>query len=138
MDVPSQWIAGLTGGLLIGTASALLLLTSGRIAGISGILAALPGAAKGDVLWRLAFLCGLIIGPLLSGVVLPDRSMPLWLLLPGGFLVGYGTRLGSGCTSGHGVCGLARLSGRSLVAVITFMVTAMVVTFILRHVVGLP
>ena len=137
-----DWIYGLAGGLLIGAASAILLLGNGRIAGISGIiggvLARIPemrGRGEG-----LAFLAGLIGLPALYALtagapaITVTASAPL--LLTGGLLVGFGTRLGSGCTSGHGVCGLSRLSPRSLAATGVFMGVAAAVVFVLRHLIG--
>jgi len=125
------------GGTLIGLAVALLMLTTGRIAGISGIVDGLIGNAAGKG-WRAAFLAGLILAPLLArlvGFTLPTPRMPAsWVVIAGaGLLVGFGTRLGGGCTSGHGVCGMARLSPRSIVATLIFMGTAMVVVAIARH-----
>ena len=125
------------GGTLIGLAVALLMLTTGRIAGISGIVDGLIGNADGKG-WRAAFVAGLILAPLLArlvGFTLPMPRMPAsWVVIAGaGLLVGFGTRLGGGCTSGHGVCGMARLSPRSIVATLIFMGTAMVVVAIARH-----
>ena len=125
------------GGTLIGLAVALLMLTTGRIAGISGIVDGLIGNADGKG-WRAAFLAGLILAPLLArlvGFTLPTPRMPAsWVVIAGaGLLVGFGTRLGGGCISGHGVCGMARLSPRSIVATLIFMGTAMVVVAIARH-----
>ncbi len=123
----SSWLYALAGGALIGAASALLLLTHGRIAGISGITGSLLQRSTRDRDWRLAFLGGLLISGLIAARVAPSavgasvHSLPL--VIVAGLLVGFGTRLGSGCTSGHGVCGLSRLSARSLVAVATFMTT---------------
>ncbi|HSF93456.1 MAG TPA: YeeE/YedE family protein [Thermohalobaculum sp.] len=133
-----DWIYGLIGGLLIGTASAVLLLGNGRIAGISGILG---GVLTGRNLPEgAAFLAGLIGLPALYALTLgaPAIAVTGWLplLLAGGLLVGFGTRLGSGCTSGHGVCGMSRLSPRSLVATGTFMAVAAVTVFLTRHVLG--
>lgn len=137
-----DWMLGLLGGLLIGTASATLLLGNGRIAGISGILggvlADLPqmrGLAEG-----LAFLIGLIGLPALYALTLGAPAISVTtsapVLLVGGLLVGFGTRLGGGCTSGHGVCGLSRLAPRSLMATGMFMATAAAVVFALRHLIG--
>jgi len=128
------------GGTLIGLAVALLMLTTGRIAGISGIVDGLIGNADGKG-WRAAFLAGLILAPLLArlvGFTLPTPRMPAsWVVIAGaGLLVGFGTRLGGGCTSGHGVCGMARLSPRSIVATLIFMGTAIVVVAIARHGLG--
>ena len=125
---------------MFGLSAMLLLFANGRIAGISGITwAALqrqPGLA-----WRALFLAGLLIGPLLfhglSGVAAPAPSAaPAWLVVVAGLLVGLGTRVGSGCTSGHGVCGLGRLSLRSLAATLTFMATGIATVYVLRHVLG--
>ena len=134
-------LAGLAGGLLIGLASAGLWLATGRIAGISGILGGAPFAEPGERAWRVAFLLGLPAGTALALWLLPaarafeiTRS-PL-LLIAGGLLVGYGTQLGSGCTSGHGVCGVARGSARSIVATGTFMATGVATVFVLRHLLG--
>ena len=125
------------GGTLIGLAVALLMLTTGRIAGISGIVDGLIGNADGKG-WRAAFVAGLILAPLVArlvGFTLPMPQMPAsWAVIAGaGLLVGFGTRLGGGCTSGHAVCGMARLSPRSIVATLIFMGTAMVVVAIARH-----
>ena len=134
-------LTGALGGALIGLAAALLLALNGRIAGISGIGGGLLPPRAGDALWRVLFVLGLALGALLvrlySGAPLavPVESSTFTLVL-GGVLVGFGTRLGSGCTSGHGICGLARLSPRSLVAVLTFMASAMLTVFALRHALG--
>lgn len=131
-------LSGALGGALIGLAAALLLALHGRIAGISGIVGGLLPPRAGDALWRLLFVLGLMLGALLvrlcSGAPLavPVESSTFTLVL-GGLLVGLGTRLGSGCTSGHGICGLARLSPRSVVAVLTFMASAMLTVYALRH-----
>jgi uncharacterized membrane protein YedE/YeeE len=128
--------SALAGGLLIGLAASLLLWTNGRVAGISGIVAGLWGPAD-ERLWRAAFIAGLIAVGVIAAQVSParvafslDRSLPLLAL--GGLLVGVGTRVGGGCTSGHGVCGNARLSPRSLVATITFIATGMLTVVVLR------
>jgi uncharacterized membrane protein YedE/YeeE len=129
--------ASLAGGALIGGAAALLVLFNGRIAGISGVLGGLLRPARGDVGWRVAFLAGLIAAPVLVAVfarvpeVRIDASGALLVLA--GLLVGVGTRYGAGCTSGHGVCGLSRLSPRSLVATLTFMAAGFGTVFVLRH-----
>lgn len=131
----------LLGGVLIGTSAALLLLSIGRIAGISGIVFGLLPSGANDRSWRLAFVIGLLLGTLLAFSI-PDLSFelregfPLWALLAGGFLVGTGTRLGDGCTSGHGVCGLGRRSPRSLAATGTFLLVAIVTVFGMRHLLG--
>jgi hypothetical protein len=132
--------ASLAGGILIGLATALLLLANGRVAGISGILGGLLRPARGDVAWRVAFVAGLFLAPI---VWLTMRAMPPAqidhspaLLAAGGLLVGIGTRFGSGCTSGHGVCGIARLSPRSLLATACFVGAGFVTVFVVRHVLG--
>ncbi|WP_280554105.1 YeeE/YedE family protein [Halomonas sp. 25-S5] len=144
-------LQGLAGGILIGLSATWLMATLGRIAGISGIIGNLITARpRGDSAWRLAFVLGLISGPvvlmLLGGglgnvagspgevVGAPAGGVPLMLVA--GLLVGLGTGLGSGCTSGHGVCGLARLSMRSLVATLTFLGAAIITVFVVRHVIG--
>jgi uncharacterized protein len=134
-------VSAAIGGALIGLAATLLMLLTGRIAGISGILAGavLPGAeARG---WRIAFIAGLILAPLAAAVLgypLAPPQMPAsWaIVVTAGLLVGFGTRLAGGCTSGHGVCGIARLSARSLVATAIFMATAVAVVAVSRHVFG--
>jgi hypothetical protein len=134
-------ISALIGGAAIGIATAMLLFANGRIAGISGISGGLVFLPRGDSAWRVLFLAGLIGGALVHRVIFGwsegitfDASWPL--LVAGGLLVGLGTRLGGGCTSGHGVCGMARLSVRSIVAVVTFMLAAGVTLYIVRHVAG--
>ncbi|MBB2960613.1 YeeE/YedE family protein [Methylobacterium sp. R2-1] len=134
----TAFLAPLGGGALIGASAALLLLASGRIAGISGIAGGLLSPAGRDAVWRVAFLVGLLLGPVLYRLAVgswPEvRIEASWpLIAAAGLLVGYGTQLGSGCTSGHGVCGLARLSPRSIAAVVTFMATAIVTVFLVRH-----
>lgn len=132
------FLAPLAGGALIGTSAALLLMANGRIAGISGILGGLLAPRAHDWIWRAAFLLGLLAGPVLfraaAGHWPEVRIGASWpMLVAAGLLVGFGTRLGSGCTSGHGVCGLARLSRRSFAAVATFMATAIATVFLMRH-----
>lgn len=129
------------GGALIGLASIGLLLFNGRIAGISGIFSGVLGRISTDGLWKVAFVAGLLAGGLVLRLVFPQafdstlvRSLPA--VLAAGFLVGFGTRLGSGCTSGHGVCGLSRFSPRSLVAVLTFMAAGVAVVFVVSRVFG--
>lgn len=129
------------GGALIGLSAALLMLTTGRIAGISGIVGGLIGWDVPDRDWRIAFIVGLILAPLtgtLVGYAVAEPQMPAsWaVIVIAGLLVGFGTRLGGGCTSGHGICGVARLSPRSLVATAVFMAVAVVVVAITRHVLG--
>ena len=138
----TPWLA-LAGGALIGLSATVLWLGMGRIAGISGIAGSLFSfkAADGDRAWRLLFLLGIIGGALivhlLTGGLFEVRSgYPIGLLMGGAVLVGIGTRMGSGCTSGHGVCGIARLSMRGLLATLTFMATAFVTVYLIRHVMG--
>lgn len=130
-------ISGFVGGLLIGLAVALVLLLNGRVAGISGIVGGLLTMRTGDTLWRAAFVAGLVLGALgyLSAADVPVTVLaPLPAILAGGLLVGFGTRLGSGCTSGHGLCGMARRSRRSVVATAVFFGVAMLTVFLTRHV----
>ena len=133
--------ASALGGALVGVSATLLMLFNGRIAGISGILADTLVPASGDKGWKIAFLAGLIAAPLFAGVtgfVLPMPAVTEnWAtILVGGALVGFGARLGSGCTAGHGMCGLARLSTRSLAATAVFMSAAIVVVGVARHLMG--
>ncbi len=134
-------VSAALGGVLIGLSAVLLWLTQGRIAGISGVVGGLLTPRTRDVGWRAAFILGLIAGPPIV-TALADGMPPVavtssaGLLIAGGLLVGYGTRLGSGCTSGHGVCGLARLSSRSIVATGVFLTAAIVTVFATRHLVG--
>ena len=121
--------ASTLGGLLIGVASAMVLVFNGRIAGISGVAGGIFRFQKGDLLWRALFVGGLVLGGLGSFLVAPAAfeiatGRPLWVLAIAGLLTGVGTQLGGGCTSGHGICGLGRFSVRSLVAVLTFLLTA--------------
>jgi uncharacterized protein len=133
------------GGALIGLAAVLLMALNGRIAGVSGIVAGvmapLRGEGRADLSWRLAFVAGLVAAPLLARLASSDLALisaphPLWMMALGGILVGYGTRLGSGCTSGHGVCGVARLSKRSFAATGVFMATAILTVFIAHRFLG--
>jgi hypothetical protein len=132
--------ASLAGGVLLGVASALFILLNGRVLGISGILGGLLTPKAGDIGWRVALLAGLFAAPAVYALLAPagfisapriDASFGLVVLA--GLLVGIGTRYGSGCTSGHGVCGLSRLSPRSLVATLAFMGTGFVTVFVIRH-----
>ncbi|OHV15760.1 YeeE/YedE family protein [Methylorubrum extorquens] len=134
-------VSALVGGALIGTSAALFLLLNGRIAGISGILGGLLAPPSRETGWRIAFLAGLVLAPLayagMGGGLPPvtvDASFPL--LAVAGLLVGFGSRLGAGCTSGHGVCGIGRGSPRSLVATGTFMAVAILTVLVVRHLVG--
>lgn len=136
--------ASLAGGALIGVSAVLLMLFFGRIAGIVGVAAralSLVAVPSSDQVWRLAFIGGLFAAPLLvplvsGGAVEQTVSSNLPAMIVAGLLVGFGTSLGAGCTSGHGVCGLSRLSSRSFVAVLTFMGAAIATVFVLRHVIG--
>ena len=132
----TPWPA-LAGGLLIGLAAALFVLLNGRIAGISGVLGGLLKPVAGDVLWRVAFIAGLIVAPLLYGLVFAVPAVQIdagyGALIWAGLLVGAGTRYGAGCTSGHGVCGLSRLSARSVVATVVFMGAGFLTVFVIRH-----
>lgn len=124
-------VSATLGGILIGLAAIVLMLFNGRIAGVSGILAGTAFAPNKDKLWRVFFIAGIVLGPILYGLVSTNNTnftmTSSWpLIVAGGLLVGFGTRLGSGCTSGHGVCGLSRLSVRSLAAVCIFMLTGVV------------
>ena len=136
----TPWSA-LAGGALIGLAAALLLLLNGRIAGISGVLGGLLKPASGDMAWRVAFVLGLVAAPLAYGLVaLPPAPLieaSNLTLIVAGLLVGVGTRYGAGCTSGHGVCGVSRLSPRSLVATACFMGAGFATVFAIRHLLAL-
>ena len=134
--------ASLTGGLLLGVASAVFILINGRILGISGILGGLLPPKVGDIGWRVAFLLGMLAAPTVFMALAPAglASEPridagFWTVIAAGLLVGIGTRYASGCTSGHGVCGLSRLSPRSLVATLSFMGVGFFIVYIVRHVV---
>jgi hypothetical protein len=134
-------ISAAIGGALIGLSIALLMLLNGRLAGISGIMGNFLVLQRGEWRWEIAFLVGLVVAPLLlhvAGFGLPHPQLPAsWAVIAiGGLLVGFGTRRGGGCTSGHGVCGIARLSPRSIVATLIFMVTAMIDVALIRHVIG--
>ncbi len=141
----SSFLGPAIGGALIGLSAVLLMALNGRIAGVSGIVAGimapLRGEGRADLSWRAAFVAGLIIAPLIVSAVRGElvsvsTPHPLWMMALGGLLVGYGTRLGSGCTSGHGVCGVARLSKRSFAATGMFMSTAIVTVFVLHRLLG--
>lgn len=132
--------SSLAGGILIGISVSVLLLWNGRIAGISGVVGSILSKNSSELAERIAFIAGLIIAPLLVWVTLErptvqiDSGVPAIILA--GLLVGLGSRLGSGCTSGHGVCGLARLSVRSLAATLTFMAAGFITVYVLRHLLG--
>ncbi|CAG0977923.1 hypothetical protein MTYP_01592 [Methylophilaceae bacterium] len=130
--------SSLAGGLLVGLAVSILIVVNGRIAGISSVLGGLLKPVKSELGWRIAFIAGLLVAPLLYGWVagLPEVTVraSAWQLIIAGFLGGIGARYGSGCTSGHGICGLARFSMRSLVATLSFMFSGMVMVYFMRHV----
>lgn len=132
--------ASLSGGILLGLASALFILVNGRILGISGIIGGLFRPKSGDVGWRLSFMLGLLAAPLLHTLVAGPTAARIdagWVtVVIAGLLVGVGTRYGAGCTSGHGVCGLSRLSPRSLVATLAFMGAGFLTVFLARHALG--
>lgn len=134
-------ISATIGGLLIGLAATLMLWTNGRITGISGIVSGVLIPSKTDTVWRACFVAGLILGPIGyiavsgQGLTIVTQASPL-LAVVAGLAVGIGTRLGSGCTSGHGICGIARFSKRSFLATAVFMLTAMITVYITRHLVG--
>ncbi len=142
MDSDVNWFSGmaLAGGLVIGAATALLLLVNGRIAGISGIIGGLFRMQTGDIGWRAAFIVGLLFSATAWQFLhaLPEIRIETnyMLLAAAGLLVGYGTRLGSGCTSGHGVCGISRRSPRSIAATITFMATGFATVYLIRHIIA--
>ncbi|MBS3964390.1 MAG: YeeE/YedE family protein [Methylomonas sp.] len=135
-------VSALLGGALIGLSAVLLLWFNGRIAGISGIMSGLMATDGGNRQWRVAFLTGMLLGGAAGQLLMPDPILfrtdyPTALIIAGGFLVGFGTRLGNGCTSGHGICGIALGSKRSIVATLVFMATGLLTVFIMRHIVGL-
>ncbi len=131
-------LSSIAGGVMIGAAAALLLWLNGRVAGVSGIAGGLLSGDRGDIAWRALFLVGLVGGAAIYRLAggplqLIEITPSVPLLVAGGLLVGLGTRIGGGCTSGHGVCGLARLSSRSLVATLTFMLAGGITVFFVRH-----
>ncbi len=135
----TPWSA-LAGGGLIGISVALLILVNGRVAGITGIIGGLSKPIKSDIAWRIAFTLGLVIAPILWLLLAPLPEITIDasynLLVIAGLIVGFGARLGSGCTSGHGVCGISRLSPRSIIATLAFMGTGFLTVFIVRHLLG--
>ena len=138
---PFTPVTALAGGMLIGLASIALMALLGRIAGISGIVGGLLKPSAAEVPWRLAFIAGLIVAPLLFWAATGNRpevtiDASTNILIAAGLLVGIGTRIGAGCTSGHGVCGFARVSKRSIVATVTFMAVAIATVAIMRHLIG--
>ena len=131
-------LSATAGGALIGISVTLFLLFNGRIGGVSGIMSGVFFAPKIERIWRLTFLTGLIMGAFFFQLVVPEfnvlrQNYPLYLLGLGGFLIGFGTRMSGGCTSGHGICGIATLSIRSLIATLIFMATGIITVYILRH-----
>lgn len=140
---PLSPLVAIAGGLLIGTAAALLLLLNGSIAGVSGMLATATGIGAGGAPWRqaAAFIVGLPLGALLIVTFVREPDLVIaaspGAIIVAGLLVGFGTRLGNGCTSGHGVCGMARLSPRSIVATVTFMGLAALTVYAMRHLLGI-
>ena len=132
--------ASFAGGLLIGIAAAILILFNGRIAGVSGIIGQLLNGVNRDNLWRIAFVLGIVVAPAIWQAWIGDleieiQTNALWLIIAG-LLVGVGTSHGSGCTSGHGICGLSRFSMRSVIATLSFMMSGMLTVYIVRHVLG--
>jgi uncharacterized membrane protein YedE/YeeE len=132
-------VPAFAGGLLIGLSAIIMLLFNGQITGISGIMDGIVTSSKsGDRVWRVYFLLGLVLGGYLFKLIMPDSFIPrdgfsLVLLITGGFIVGIGTRMGSGCTSGHGICGIARFSRRSILATVIFMLTGAITVYLIRH-----
>lgn len=134
-------LPSLLGGMLIGLSASILLLCNGKIAGISGILGGIVHPIKQDTLWRVVFVAGLLSGGFLFHLFAPEAftfglERSTGALILAGVLVGFGTRLGNGCTSGHGVCGISRLSVRSIVATVTFMATGILTVFVINHLFG--
>ena len=133
-------ILSLSGGVLIGLSAAAAFFLFGRVLGMTGIVARTLDFDFGEGSWRAFFLIGLVVTPLALSMIAPSphgfEPMGLIPIIVGGFLVGYGTRVGSGCTSGHGICGISRLSKRSIAATCTFMTTAVITVFVIRHVLG--
>jgi uncharacterized protein len=134
-------LSALFGGILVGLSAAAMLLLEGKIAGISGICAGVLHPSKGETGWKLSFIAGLLGGGMLLRIFLPGAFdfgivRPYGVLMLAGLLVGFGTRLGNGCTSGHGVCGISRLSPRSMVATLTFIASGALVVFLVNHVLG--
>ena len=134
-------LSAAVGGVLIGLSAVLLMLLTGRIAGISGIFSGLLNWRGEDKGWRIAFIAGLILAPIIAGAIgygMASPTLPAnWVIITAaGLLVGFGTRLGGGCTSGHGICGIGRLSMRSIAATIVFMTTAVITVAITHHVLG--
>lgn len=134
-------LSAAVGGALIGLSSVLLMLLTGRIAGISGIFGGLLNPRSGEIGWRIAFIAGLILAPLLAGLMghgmQPPQMPASWIvIIAAGLLVGFGTRLAGGCTSGHGICGISRFSARSITATVIFMAVAIATVALTRHLFG--
>jgi uncharacterized protein len=134
-----EWVMGLVGGVLIGFSVSLMLLWNGRVTGISGIVNGVLNPIKGDTSWKWYFLGGLLLGGALIKFVLPTAfsgqlETEIWTVVVAGLLVGFGTILGSGCTSGHGICGISRLSPRSIVATLVFISAGIVIVAFLRRI----
>jgi uncharacterized membrane protein YedE/YeeE len=133
-----DWINALLGGILIGVSVSLMLFWNGRVTGISGIINGILTPLKGDTQWRVLFVLGLFLGGLVMGQLNPQVfantiQAEIWTTIGAGLLVGFGTILGSGCTSGHGVCGISRMSPRSLIATIVFMVAGVLAVYLFRN-----
>ena len=138
METTFTPVTGFLGGVLIGLAAVLLLLANGRIAGVSGIVGGLFGSERADIAWRVAFVAGLWLGAIsywtFRGELFPVRLNASWpTVIVAGLLVGFGTRMGGGCTSGHGICGIARFSRRSMIATLIFIGTGIATVFVARH-----
>ncbi len=143
MEIHSDWIHALVGGMIIGLSVSIMLLFNGRVTGISGIINGILTPQKGDTAWRITFVLGLLFGGLSLKLIAPQTfsgalNTPTWTLILAGLLVGFGTILGSGCTSGHGVCGISRLSLRSITATMTFIGAGVVTVYALRILGVLP
>lgn len=140
MDIPGDWIRALEGGALIGISASLMLAFNGRVTGISGIVGGLLSPTAGDVMWRALFVVGLLAGGALALAATPAAFTAgggsLATIVAAGLLVGFGTRVGNGCTSGHGVCGISRLSPRSLAATMTFIGAGAITVLVSRAVSG--
>jgi uncharacterized membrane protein YedE/YeeE len=134
MDIPNDWIRALAGGALIGVSASLMLAFNGRVTGISGIVGGLVNPTPGDMAWRAFFVLGLLLGGVVAVFTMPGAlggaHVPVATATVAGLLVGVGTRLGNGCTSGHGVCGISRFSPRSLAATLTFIATGALTVFV--------
>jgi uncharacterized membrane protein YedE/YeeE len=139
--MPDAYLNALLGGLIIGIAATIMLLFNGRVTGISGIINGALYLPKGDTVWRLCFIGGLLVGGIISNHIAPeaftfevDRSF--FQIIAAGFIVGFGTIMGSGCTSGHGVCGISRLSMRSIIATLSFIISGVITVYIFNHLIG--